>query len=423
MIAQVSANLFWWGGIVLLSVLTVQALVSLGGSVQRWRDARRRQAWRDEILRSELKIARHRMEVLAESGVAWAGWRKFRVARKEPENEEQSICSFYLEPHDGRPLPTFQPGQYLTFQARLPGESRPLVRCYSLSAAPQENVYRISVRRLLPPRDSDLPPGRMSNYFHDHVNVGDILDVKAPGGSFTLDTTRTGPVVLLAGGVGITPMLSMLNAIACSGCQSECWLFYGVVHGGDQIMKHHLRRIKAEHPNIHVCVCYSSPREGVDVQGRDYDHAGRVSVDLMRQLLPSNNYDFFMCGPPPMMDALKADLDAWGVPRDRVHYEAFGPVHNKPPVKVESGAKSVEVKFVRSGKTCTWTPESGTLLQLAREHGIAVDSGCEQGDCGTCMLPIHDGEVEYQKPPGFEAEGGTCLPCVCTPKRPLELDA
>ncbi|MEX0742619.1 MAG: FAD-binding oxidoreductase, partial [Phycisphaeraceae bacterium] len=294
MIAQIANNLFWWGGVVLLGIVTLQSLVALGGSVQRWRRDQQRRRWRDEILRSQLSLARHRLDVLSESGVAWAGWRKFRVARKELENGEQNICSFYLEPHDGKAVPTFEPGQYLTFQARLPGEDRPLVRCYSLSAAPQEAVYRVSIRRVPPPRDSELPPGRMSSHFHDHVNVGDILDVKAPGGSFTLDTTRSNPVVLLAGGVGITPMLSMLNAVAASGMDRECWLFYGVIHGDDQIMKQHLRRINAEHPNIHVRLCYSNPREDVDVLGRDYDHAERVSVALMQRLLPSNNYDFYM---------------------------------------------------------------------------------------------------------------------------------
>lgn len=423
--AELASNVFWWLGVALMAFVTLHAAMSFISAATRFRREQRRQRQREEVFACDLNIARQRLEVIAESGLAWGGWRKFRIARKEFENEDRSICSFYFEPHDGKSVPTFEPGQYLTFQARPPDQEKPLVRCYSLSCAPNEPLYRVSIRRVPPPRDTDLPPGRMSSYFHEHVNEGDILDLKAPSGSFHLDVTSQQPVVLLAGGVGITPMLSMLDAIIRAGTGREVWLFYGVTHGGDQVMKQHLRDVDEKYPNVHVQLCYSNPREGVDEKGRDFHHGERVSVELMKRLLPSNNYDFYMCGPPPMMDALTADLAEWGVPEERVHKEAFGPTHKKKQVKVESKAASagVDVKFARSGKTCTWTPDAGTLLELARANDVSVDSGCEQGDCGTCMVSIRSGAVEYQKTPGFKAEGGTCLACVCTPKGPVELDA
>lgn len=418
-------NLFWWVGLALMIAVTLHAAISFISATTRHRHEQRRRLQREKLFACELDLARQRLEVIAESGLAWGGWRKFRVARKEFENEEQTICSFYFEPHDGKPVPTFEPGQYLTFQAKPPDQEKPLVRCYSLSVAPHAPMYRVSIRRVPPPRGTDFPPGRMSSYFHEHVNEGDILDLKAPSGSFYLDTTSQQPVVLLAGGVGITPMLSMLDAIIHAGTGREVWLFYGVTHGSDLAMKHHLRKVDAEYPNVHIQLCFSNPREGIDEIGRDCHHCERVSVELMKRLLPSNNYDFYMCGPPPMMDALTADLAEWGVPDERVHKEAFGPTHKKKPIKVESkaGETAVEVKFVRSGKTCSWTPEAGTLLELARANDVNVDSGCEQGDCGTCMVSVRSGAVEYQKTPGFKAEGGTCLTCVSTPKEPLELDA
>ena len=190
-------------------------------------------------------------------------------------------------------------------------------------------------------------------------------------------------------------------------------------------MKEHLSNIARAYPRIHLQVCYSNPRSD-DVEGKDFHHSRRVSVDLFKQVLPSNNYDFYICGPPPMLDSLISGLEEWGVPQDKIHFEKFGPgaPRKKKPARpaATDGGTGVEVKFVKSGKQSAWTEEVGTLLDMARAAGVDIDSGCERGDCGTCQTAIRSGEVVYTEQPAFECESGTCLVCCCVPKGPLELD-
>ena len=356
----------------------------------------------------------------------WSGTRKFRVQRKLMEGGE--ICSFYLRPHDGKKIPPFEPGQYLTFNLKLQGRDRPLVRCYSLSDSPLEtDYYRVSIKRVdAPPKNPELPPGASSTYFHKELEEGDILDVKAPSGNFYLDLGKHTPVVLIGGGIGVTPMLSMLNTLCGLGSQREIWFFYGVRHGGEHIMREHLERLAAENENVKLQICYSDPREGEDELGKDYQYAERVSVELFRRLLPSNNYEYYICGPPPMMESITSDLKEWGVPDSFVHFEAFGPASVKKTAtpKVESqGLSKVDVSFSRSGKTLSWDSSIGTLLDLAEANGIVMDFGCRAGSCGSCVTALKSGEVDYPEPPSAGPEDGTCLTCVAVPKSSLVLDA
>ncbi|MEC9206642.1 MAG: FAD-binding oxidoreductase, partial [Pseudomonadota bacterium] len=256
-------------------------------------------------------IERQRVKKEIEEG-AWNGFRKFRVSKKQIEAKDQ--CSFYLTPHDGRPVPPFAPGQFLTFRLDIPDQKKPVIRCYSLSDCSRPDHYRVTIKRVPPPRDTDYPPGLSSNFFHDSIEEGQILDVRAPGGHFFLDTTRSTPVVLIGGGIGLTPVLSMVNHIVETGSKRETWFFYGVQNGEDHAMKEHLQKIDEEHENINICVVYSRPRDGEDVEGRDYKYKGRVGADLFREVLPSNNYDYYFCGPPPMMNSLFEGLREWDVP-------------------------------------------------------------------------------------------------------------
>jgi ferredoxin-NADP reductase len=220
--------------------------------------------------------------------------------------------------------------------------------------------------------------------------------------------------------------LSMLNAIVTSSGQRETWFFYGCRNGGEHMMKEHLARIARTHANVHLHVCYSGP-SGDDVEGSDYQHEGRVSVDLMKKLLPSSNYDFFICGPPPMMDATVEGLIAWDVPEARVHFEKFGPgAPRKKPEPESAGDTDVEtvaVEFKKSGKTLQWSPAAGTLFDLAQQNDIEIDSGCQQGNCGTCQTAIHSGKVNYLSEPSYECESGTCLVCCCVPDGAIVVDA
>jgi len=353
---------------------------------------------------------------------AWTGFRPFRVERRQIEDAARSIFSFYLVPTDGHLLPAFLPGQFLTFKLDLPTEQ--IVRCYSLSDAPHADHYRVSIKRVPAPAGSDLPPGRSSNHFHDHVAVGDILQVRAPGGHFHIDKSDA-PVVLIGGGIGITPMLSMLHWCLAEQPGREVWLFYGVRNSQEPVMTAELNALAAAHPHFKLRFCFSDPLPE-DQSGRDYQHRGRVDVNLLRMSLPLKPYHFYICGPTPMMESLVTGLEDWGVPEAHIHFEAFGPASIKrKPVTAESPApqSDIVVTFAKSGKQLPWQPASGSLLDFAEANGVRVDSGCRAGGCGSCQTTIQSGEVSYRNPPDYDPEPGSCLLCCCAPKTSVTLEA
>ena len=207
--------------------------------------------------------------------------------------------------------------------------------------------------------------------------------------------------MLIAGGVGLTPLLCMVNALAARGAARETWLFYGVRNGRDQIMKEHLRQLAQQLPWFHLRVCYSNPT-AEDVKGTDYDCGQRISLELLKAQLPSNNYEFYVCGPPGMMTAICQSLKDWGVPETKVFSEAFGPRGRAcmPPPTTSAPGKAAapvasKVAFTRSGKTVPWDSQAGNLLNLARSHGVDIPSGCCVGNCGTCETAMKSGEVRY----------------------------
>jgi len=360
---------------------------------------------------------------------SWSGFRKFVIARKVPEGG--GICSFYLQPHDGKPLPAFDPGQYLTFRLDIPGQPKQVMRCYSLSDSPKPDYYRVSIKAVPPPRDKpDVPAGLSSNFFHDQLNEGDILDVKAPGGHFFLDTAKHTPVVLIGGGIGLTPVMSMVNRIVDIGSTRECHFFYGVRNSKEHVMKEHLERLAAEHENIHMHICYSSPGDD-DIEGKDYQYAERVGADLFKRVLPSSNYEYYFCGPPPMMNSLFEGLREWGVPENDINYEAFGPAtvqkkkeaDTKDKDPAPEGEVAFEVQFEKSGVTVPWDASIGSILDFAEENDVDIDFGCRAGNCGSCITAIKSGDVDYLSEPGEKPESGSCLACISVPKGAIVLDA
>lgn len=364
---------------------------------------------------------------------AWNGFRNFRVHRREFEDGARSICSFYLVPEDRQPLPAFRPGQYLTFRLDVPradgSGNEQVTRCYSLSDAPQAGHYRVSIKRVPPPPGSGHPPGRSSNFFHDHIPVGTTLQVRAPSGHFYLEPGSS-PIVLVAGGIGITPLLSMLNWCQARQPEREVWFFYGVRNGKEAAFAAHLNAIAAAKPNVHLRLCFSDPLPE-DRAGRDFHHRGRVAVNLFRMELPLKPYHYYLCGPTPMMESLVAALEDWGVPDSHIHFEAFGPASIKRRMAeaaagegaIAAPLNDITVTFAKSGKQAQWSPQSGSLLELAEAQGIAIDSGCRAGGCGTCQTTIRSGAVAYRQSPDYDPEPGTCLMCVCTPKTDVTLEA
>ncbi len=364
----------------------------------------------------------------SESG--WTGLRKFRIDEKVDEGAD--IYSFYLSAHDGQIIPSFLPGQHLTFRLRIPGKDKLVTCCYSLSDSPQTDRYRISVKRLAPPDEQpDLPAGLVSDYFHHQLGKGDIVDVISPSGKFYLDMTRHTPVVLIGAGIGVTPVLSMLNSICQANIQRETWFFYGVRNSNEQIMRPHLEMLANNNENVHMQFCYSQPLHK-DEPGMDFHHPERVSIELLQKILPSNNYDFYICGPLVMMQSLEIGLKAWGVPDNKIHMERFGPSSGSAQIAANqkvlsySGSQSSEeytVNFARSGKSVKWMGTTENLLELAEEHDIIIDSCCRSGNCGTCMTEIKSGEIDYRGISEMVVAPGYCLPCIARPSSDVILDA
>ncbi|MCZ6863665.1 MAG: 2Fe-2S iron-sulfur cluster-binding protein, partial [Alphaproteobacteria bacterium] len=361
----------------------------------------------------------------------WKGLRKFEVERKETESE--TITSFYLVPEDGAALPGFLPGQFLTLELDIPGQPRPVIRTYSLSDCPNPGYYRLSIKREPAPTDKpDVPAGLSSSYFHDHVEPGTTLRVGAPRGKFHLDADNERSVVLLSGGVGLTPMIAMLNAIVQSDAPQPVWFIHGTRNGREHAMGAHMRRLAEENENVHVHIRYSRP-DPTDGEGRDYDSSGRVDIALLKQMLPFDNYEFFICGPTAFMRSLYCNLLSLGISESRIHYEFFGQgsiltEEAKPAGTAEVRSADTEltggiqVTFARSGVTADWDPACDSILDLAERHGLDPDYSCRSGICQTCICELIEGEVEYFEEPLDEPNPGSVLICCSKPKTNLVIE-
>lgn len=250
----------------------------------------------------------------------WRGWREFVVQEKNPESS--LITSFVLEPVDGGPVANFEPGQYISVAVQVPALGLQQIRQYSLSDAPNGRSYRISVKRET--GSETQPPGYVSNLLHDHIQVCDRLRLAPPHGNFYIDVDATTPVVLISGGVGLTPMVSMLRRVLQSPEERQVVFVHGARNSAVQAMKSRLRRAAQEHPNFKLVVFYNEPLEQ-DAQGRDYDYPGLVDVKLIADSILLPDADYYICGPIPFMRMQHDALMNLGVHEPRIHYEVFGP--------------------------------------------------------------------------------------------------
>ena len=418
----------------LLTIGLTGGVLMLGYVATQWWTVASRYRFEAKRSRLELDALNKKIEILnlkAQEApeASWNGYRKFTVSRKVEECED--TYSFYLTPHNGRPLPPFKPGQYLTFELHPPNAGKPLVRCYSLSdGSLSDDHYRVTIKRALPPaNEPDIPPGIASGYFSDHVKEGDILNVKAPSGRFFLDVEVERPVVLISGGIGITPMLAMARLLTHIKDNREIYFFFGCRNSVDHMFRDEVIELQKANSNMRLHICYSRPL-AEDVRGEAYNHEGRVTVDLMKEILPSSNYEYYLCGPGPFMDTLVHGLYEWGVPKKDVKFEAFGPATVKsgpkePQAKSETGDQAViPIEFARSGKTVPWDSGMENLLEFAEKNGITtIEGGCRAGSCGSCLVAIKQGNVEYILEPGSAPEEGTCLSCICRPTGKMVIDA
>lgn len=355
-------------------------------------------------------------------------YRKLVVESVVPESE--SSKSFHLVPADGGPLDFYYPGQHLPLRLTIPGQMRPVFRCYTISNY-GDNFYRLTIKKERAPASRpEIASGLSSTYFHDVVRPGDIIEVKEPSGNFWLDLQKEHPIVMLAGGIGVTPMMSMLEALARTGSRRDVYFFFALHHNGDHVFQTRLNTLTEQCPNLRMWVFYKESRTG-DVEREKYHQIGRISIAALRENLPPLALEYYLCGPTGMMKVLSEGLIEAGVTPDKIRTESFGPssITLRKLISADEKAEAtlqeskLTVTFARSGTRVLWTGEVQTLLQLAELNGIDISSGCQYGDCGTCMTRLISGRVTYLHTTGVHPDPGYCLPCSCRPETAVVLDA
>jgi ferredoxin-NADP reductase len=357
-----------------------------------------------------------------EQAPAWPGFRKMRVANIHKESD--SVTSFILKPVDGQLLPLFQAGQFVVLRLVVDADrGKPAVlRSYSLSDVPVADHFRISVK-------SELN-GIASAFLCDRAREGDQLDVSAPRGSFTLRSGQ-GPVVLLSAGVGATPVMSMLHALAAEKSQQEIWWIYGARNRADHPFAEESRALVKQLSRARGYIVYSRPAT-TDRVGTDFDAAGHIDIALLEKIGVSQDSDFYLCGPTSFLQDMRDGLRNWGVLAEKVHTEIFGSLEAITPGMAQvvhtphqpQGAPGPgpPVSFARSGITVAWDPKFASLLELAEACDVPVRWSCRIGVCHTCMTGLIDGSIRYNPEPLERPAPGNVLVCCSQPNAGVTLD-
>ncbi|MBX5041263.1 2Fe-2S iron-sulfur cluster binding domain-containing protein [Rhizobium lentis] len=344
-----------------------------------------------------------------------ATWRPMTVTAIV--DESATIKSFHFQPGDGAGLLPHAAGQHLPIRMKLPGEDKAVIRTYTLSVAPSDGVYRISVKR----------DGRVSQFLHDRIAVGDVIEARAPAGDFSIDARSTRPAVLLAGGVGITPLLAMLRHVVYEGLRKQrirpVTLFYATRSKADRPFDKEIGELVGAAKGVVRLVRVLSDTTDAE-EGRDFDAAGRIDMAMLTRFLPFNDYDFYLCGPAQFTQGLYDGLRALNIADDRIQAEAFGPsslvrAGQATPALMSPAAqpseKPVPVIFTNSLKEARWMPGSGTLLEFAEARGLEPDFSCREGNCGTCRTKLVKGAVAYVKQPTAKIDADEVLLCCAVP--------
>jgi len=344
-------------------------------------------------------------------------WRKLKVAKVS--DEAPGVRSFYLQAVDGSTLAPHEPGQFLPIRLHVPGLAAPLIRTYTLSDAYQGSLYRITVKR----------EGAASTWLHENVKAGMEIEAKVPGGAFILDRTSGRAVVLLSTGIGITPMVAMLNSLLTDKSGRAQPEHIHFIHGARRSEEHPFAdELKAaEQAYSHLSVHLRESR--ADVVSGAKSSAGRVDIAYLKSVLPFGDYDFYLCGPGAFMQDMYSGLRSLNVADDRIRFEAFGPASVKrtegaapaltiaKPVAPRDPERSSKVVFMRTHRDAQWSPEDGSLLDFAEVNGVSVASNCRSGVCGTCVTRVVSGDVTYPVPCEKEIPAGHALICSAIPAR------
>jgi ferredoxin-NADP reductase/MOSC domain-containing protein YiiM/ferredoxin len=352
---------------------------------------------------------------------AWPGFRRLTVAGIERESD--SVISIRLEDPDGEPLPAAGPGQYLTLRLRPDAQQRSVLRNYSLSGPPGADYYRITVKR--------EQEGVASGYLHTRVAVGDQLDVAAPRGTFILDQTHA-PVLLISAGIGATPVLAMLHALAKAKSDREVWWLHGARSRSEQSFANETRALLASLPNVRSHVYYSRSG-GNDREGRDFDRARRLTPAVLAELEPPRDAEVYLCGPAPFMDEISAGLVAIGLSAARIHTEPFGPAPGLTPGIAPTPARTPHpppgapgagptIEFARSNLAIAWSDDYGSLLELAEACDVPVRWSCRTGVCHNCETTLIAGALDYNPEPVEPPTEGSALICCSQPRESVVLD-
>ena len=352
---------------------------------------------------------------------AWPGFRELTVTAITPESD--STFSIRLEDGTGAPLPAARPGQYLTLRVQPDNQDRAVMRNYSLSGLPGAGYYRVTVKV--------EPGGVASGYLHGHLAVGDQLDVGAPRGTFILDETDA-PVLLISAGIGATPVLAMLQALAQERSDREVWWLFGAQDGREHPFATETRALLASLPNARAHVYYSHPGPD-DVEGRDFDAAGRLTPAVLAELTPPSDAQVYLCGSTAFMADVSAGLGALGFEPSRIHTEVFGPAASETPGIKATPARAPHppagqpgngptIGFARSDLTIPWSSDYGTLLELAEACDVPVRWSCRTGVCHTCETALIAGDVDYHPDPVEAPAQGSVLICCSRPHDDIVLD-
>jgi ferredoxin-NADP reductase/MOSC domain-containing protein YiiM len=352
---------------------------------------------------------------------AWPGFRPLTVTAVEPETD--SIVSVQLAEPGGAGVPAALPGQFLTLRLPVSSGQPPLLRSYSLSGPPGAATYRVSVKR--------EPHGAGSQFICSRVRAGDVLEAAAPRGTFTLRPGQE-PVLLISAGVGATPVLAMLDALAAAKSGRDIWWLHGARNRAEEPFAAESRSLLTTLASGHRHVCYSHPGPD-DVQGRDYQTAGRLSPAVLADLNLPRSADAYICGPAGFMADISAALISLGVDGSRVHTEIFGseaaetpgiaPAVTRPPhPPAGQPGTGPAIAFARSGLTVPWDPGYASLLELAEACDVPVRWSCRTGVCHTCETGVLSGKVSYAPEPVDEPADGDILICCSQPSGDLALD-
>jgi ferredoxin-NADP reductase/MOSC domain-containing protein YiiM len=352
----------------------------------------------------------------------WTGFRALRVARIVPESA--TVASIYLEALDGTPLPRPKPGQYLTLRVTGAADPPP-VRNYSLSATPSDAEYRISVKR--------ETHGVVSTYLHTRLRVGDTVDVAAPRGDFVLpeDHNDTTPVLLLSAGVGVTPVLAMLHALAEVHSGREIWWLHTARSAAEHAFATETHQLLANLDRSHEHVFYTAPSPGARLAPPAVP--GRLDRETLAALSLPATATVYLCGPSTFMAAAREALTEIGLAPDRIHTEVFsalpainpgltGTTHAAPHQPPGAAGTGPRITFTRSGLTVPWNDDYATVLDLAEACDIPTRWSCRTGVCHTCQTPVLSGTVRYRPDPLEAPAPGTTLVCCSRPETDLVLD-